>query len=151
MKEINIRAWTEQDAGAAAIIERACFAEPWTLEIIRQSFLVPHFYGFIVEADGESVGYVCGSSLFEDAELMRIAVLSKCRGLGYGKLLLDKFIEGAAARGAERMFLEVRASNEAALGLYTKSGFKKNRLRKRYYPDGEDALEMCKDFCAERE
>jgi ribosomal-protein-alanine N-acetyltransferase len=151
MNNVSIREWTEDDVGAAALIERACFAEPWTLEVIRQSFTVPHFYGFILEADGETVGYACGSSLFEDAELMRIAVLPKCRGLGYGRLLLKRFIEGAAMRGAERMFLEVRASNEAALALYLKSGFQKNRLRKRYYPDGEDALEMLKDFQAERE
>lgn len=147
--EISIREWTENDVPFAALIERACFAEPWSLEVIRQSVSVPHFYGFVLEADGEMVGYACGSSLFEDAELMRIAVLPKCRGKGLGRLLLEGFIEGAVSRGAERMFLEVRASNEAALGLYLKSGFQKNRLRKRYYPDGEDALEMCKALLCE--
>ena len=151
MNNVNIREWTENDVGAAALIERVCFAEPWTLEVIRQSLAVPHFYGFIVEADGETVGYACGSSLFEDSELMRIAVLPKCRGRGFGRLLLERFIEEAATRGAERMFLEVRASNEAALSLYLKSGFQKNRLRKRYYPDGEDALEMLNDFSTEHE
>ena len=149
MNDVNIREWTENDVGAAALIERACFAEPWTMDVIRQSLTVPHFYGFVLEADGEIVGYACGSSLFEDAELMRIAVLPKCRGLGYGRLLLDRFIEGASARGAERMFLEVRASNTAALGLYTSSGFEKNRLRKRYYPDGEDGIEMLNHFSVE--
>jgi ribosomal-protein-alanine N-acetyltransferase len=151
MNNVNIREWTENDVGAAALIERACFADPWTMEAIRQSLTTPHFYGVILEADGEIVGYACGSSLFEDSELMRIAVLPKCRGLGYGRLLLEKFIEGAKMRGAERMFLEVRASNEAALALYLKSGFQKNRLRKRYYPDGEDGLEMLKNFHTEGE
>lgn len=149
--DVNIREWTENDVGAAALIERACFAQPWTLDEVKQSFALPVCYGFILEADGNIVGYVCGSSLFEDAELMRIAVLPKCRGLGYGRLLLERFLEGAVMRGAERMFLEVRASNEVAIRLYTKCGFQKNRLRKRYYPNGEDAIEMLNDFCAERE
>ena len=149
--EINIREWAQQDAPSIALIEHACFKDAWSLDVIRQSLSVSHFYGFVLEADGEIIGYACGSALFENSELMRIAVLPTCRGKGYGRLILNAFIEGAAARGAERMFLEVRASNEAALSLYLKSGFVKNRLRKRYYPDGEDALEMINDFSAVRE
>lgn len=143
--DVNIREWTENDAPNAALIERACFQEAWTLEVVKQCFRYPHFIGYVLELDGEIVGYVCGSSMFEDSELMRIAILPAHRGKGLGKLLLERFIEGVAARGAERTFLEVRASNVAALTLYLKSGFQKNRLRKRYYPDGEDALEMLKE------
>ena len=149
--DVNIREWTENDAPNAALIERSCFQEAWTLEVVKQCFRYPHFIGYVLELDGEIVGYVCGSSMFEDSELMRIAILPAHRGKGLGKLLLERFIEGVAARGAERTFLEVRASNVAALTLYLKSGFQKNRLRKRYYPDGEDALEMINDFSAERE
>ena len=147
--DVNIRQWTEADAPYAALIERACFKDAWSLEVVKECFRFSHFLGFILEKEGEIVGYVCGSSLFEDAELMRIAVLPSHRGEGLGRLLLEQFIHGATERGAERMFLEVRASNEAALALYLKSGFEKNRLRKRYYPDGEDGLEMCKTLLCE--
>ncbi len=147
--DVNIREWTENDAPSAALIERACFKEAWTLEVVKQCFRYSHFIGYVLELDGEIIGYVCGSSMFEDSELMRIAVLPAHRGKGLGKLLLERFIEGVSSRGAERTFLEVRASNEAALALYLKSGFQKNRLRKRYYPDGEDALEMCKALLCE--
>ena len=147
--DVNIREWTEKDASSAAMIERVCFHEAWTLEVVKQCFRYPHFLGFVLECEGEIIGYVCGSALFEDSELMRIAVLPTHRGKGFGELLLKRFIEGVAARGAERTFLEVRASNEAALSLYLKSGFQKNRLRKRYYPDGEDGLEMCKALLCE--
>ena len=149
--DINVRGLTANDLTAAALIERACLAEPWSVDALKQSLATPQFFAFVLETDGEIAGYVCGTSLFEDAELMRIAVLEKFRGKGFGRLLMERFLEVSLARGAERVFLEVRASNEAALSLYCKSGFAKNRLRKRYYPDGEDALEMINDFSAVRE
>ena len=144
--DVNVRELTANDLTAAALIERACLAEPWSVDALKQSLATPQFFAFVLEADGETAGYVCGTSLFEDAELMRIAVLEKFRGKGFGRLLMERFLEVSLARGAERVFLEVRASNAAALGLYQSVGFMKNRLRKRYYPDGEDALEMMKSF-----
>ena len=147
--DVNIRELTENELAAAALIERSCLAEPWTLDALKQSLATPQFFAFVLETNGEIVGYVSGTSLFEDSELMRIAVLSSYRGKGYGRLLMERFLKSAAERGAERTFLEVRASNTAALGLYQSVGFMKNRLRKRYYSDGEDALEMCKTFLTE--
>ena len=45
--------------------------------------------------------------------------------------------------GIHRMFLEVRQSNAAAIGLYAAYGFARTGVRKRYYPDtNEDALVM---------
>lgn len=43
---------------------------------------------------------------------------------------------------AEQVLLDVRASNDAALGLYYSLGFERVGLRKRYYSDGEDAVLM---------
>ncbi len=144
--DVNIRVWTEKDVAATAVLERACFAEPWQRESLKESAASVGFYAFALEADGEFVGYICGTTLFEDAELMRVAVLPSMRGRGLGRLLTERFLEDAERRGAEQCFLEVRLSNAAALGLYQSLGFQKNRVRKRYYPDGEDALEMRKVF-----
>ncbi len=149
--EISIREWTANDIPAAAMIERTCLGEPWSLDTLKQWRSAAHFFAYVLEADGVIAGYVCGTALFEDAELLRVAVLPPYRGKGFGKLLTERFLEGAAARGAERAFLEVRPSNQAALALYQKQGFQKNRLRKRYYADGEDGLEMMKSFDPERE
>ncbi len=148
---ITIRDWTERDLPKLMALERACFADAWTTEMMKNEFFRDGFCGALAEEDGETVGYVCGYALFEDAELFKIAVLQNCRGKGIGGLLLDAFAEKTAAKGAERIFLEVRISNESALGLYKSRGFEKTRIRKRYYPDGEDALEMKREFCPEDE
>ncbi|MBQ7769828.1 MAG: ribosomal protein S18-alanine N-acetyltransferase [Clostridia bacterium] len=144
---IAIRDWTEKDLPKLMALERACFADAWTTEMMKNEFTRDVFCGVLAEDDGVLVGYVCGYTLFEDAELFKIAVMPDCRGKGIGGLLLDAFAEKAATKGAERIFLEVRISNEPALGLYLSRGFEKTRVRKRYYSDGEDALEMKRDLC----
>lgn len=144
---ITIRDWTEKDFPKLMALERACFEDAWTTEMMKNEHVRNGFCGALAEADGEVVGYVCGYTLFEDGELLKIAVSQDCRGRGIGGLLLDSFTEKAMSQGAEQIFLEVRTSNEPALGLYKSRGFEKTRIRKRYYPDGEDALEMKRELC----
>ncbi len=146
---ITIRNWTEKDLPKLMALERACFEDAWTTEMMKNEFTRDGFCGGLAEEDGETVGYVCGYTLFEDGELLKIAVLQACRGKGIGGLLLDAFTENAKGQGAERIFLEVRISNEPALGLYISRDFERTRIRKRYYPDGEDAVEMKRELCPE--
>lgn len=143
---ITIRDWTEKDLPKLMALERACFADAWTTEMMKNEFFRDGFCGVLAEEDGEIVGYLCGYSLFEDAELLKTAVLQERRGKGIGGLLLDAFTEKVLLQGAEKIFLEVRVSNEAALRLYVSRGFEKTRIRKRYYADGEDALEMKREL-----
>ncbi|MBE7085344.1 MAG: ribosomal-protein-alanine N-acetyltransferase [Clostridiales bacterium] len=131
---------------ALAKIERACFPDYWGQETWRASFARPDFFGFVLEELGEIVGYACGTSLFEDSELLRIAVLSEKRKGGLGTELLLALIAEAKEKGAEKMFLEVREGNTPALKLYEKHGFTPIRVRKNYYADGENGVEMVKEF-----
>lgn len=145
----KIREWTEKDLLLVSAIERNCFEDPWTMEMLRAEMQKQDSYGLILEEDGKALGYACGNALFEDGEVEKVAVLAECRGKGYGKALVLGLFEIAKQRGAERIFLEVRASNTPALGLYQSVGFEKTRLRKRYYENGEDALEMKKELYSE--
>ena len=77
-------------------------------------------------------------------EVYREAVREKYRKTGLGMELVATMVACMRKKGVEKIFLEVRVSNMAALGLYTKNGFEKTRIRNRYYPDGEDAVEMLK-------
>ena len=92
-----------------------------------------------------------GSVLFEDAEIYKVAILPQHRGKGLGSMAVNAFVDKVKERGGERIFLEVRPSNTAALRLYQNRGFEKNRLRKRYYADGEDCLEMKKELYPDEE
>ena len=65
------------------------------------------------------------------------------RKAGLGQKLLEAGIQEAAAKGVERILLEVRQSNKAAIRLYEKNGFQTIGLRKSYYTKPvEDAILM---------
>jgi ribosomal-protein-alanine N-acetyltransferase len=74
-------------------------------------------------------------------ELENMAVAVSVRGRGIGTLLLRELIGQARVQGGSKIFLEVRASNQNARGLYEKVGFEEAGLRKSYYSDPrEDAI-----------
>ena len=141
-----IRAWEEKDIPAIADIENESFADPWTEGMLSDTLRFPVYHTFLAEEGGQVCGYGCLILLFEDAELANIAVSPTHRGQGVGKLLMEKMHDYAKTFGAERMLLEVRVSNQSAIGLYEKYGYEKYGLRENYYADGEDAYLMQKSL-----
>lgn len=80
-----------------------------------------------------------------DAHVMELAVRPSARRRGVGRALLEAACASADATsspGGGACLLEVRESNTAALALYEGAGFQRVGRRKRYYPDGEDAILM---------
>lgn len=139
---MELLAWTKDDTLAVAELEKQCFSDPWSAELFESAFVSPFFHGLVVKENGKIIGYACQTVLFEDAEILNVAVAPNARGKGMGKALMEAMIQAAKTRGAERMFLEVRVSNAPALGLYRGLGFQDGYIRKKYYEDGEDALTM---------
>lgn len=81
------------------------------------------------------------------ADVLTIAVASPWWGHGIGSALLAALIAAARERGCQEMFLEVRADNPRARGLYERRGFAKIGVRRGYYqPAGVDAVVMRKDL-----
>ena len=142
--QVSILPWEKEDIQAIAALEKECFPDAWTKQQLFSAFERTDFYGLKLLVDGKLVGYLCATKLFEEAELLIIAVAENCRGLGLGGKLMDEFLRTMQAHGVERVFLEVRLSNVAAKSLYERRGFVTTRVREKYYADGESALEMVK-------
>ena len=87
----------------------------------------------------ELVGMAFTTTVFDEAALTSIAVHPASRRRGVAEALMRECMSRAKAAGATRFTLEVRASNEAAKGLYEKFGMLCLGRRKRYYADNEDA------------
>lgn len=88
-------------------------------------------------------GYFCFWIVFEEVRLMNLAVLAPFRRQGVASRLVCTALRAGLERGASRAMLEVRASNQEALTLYHRLGFRQTARRARYYvnPD-EDAVLM---------
>ncbi|WP_461862938.1 ribosomal protein S18-alanine N-acetyltransferase [Thermococcus sp.] len=97
----------------------------------------------VAEYNGKVIGYVM-AYLRPDLEghVMSIAVDPEYRGNGIGRALMVEVIERLIKKGAQYIGLEVRVSNEAAINLYEKLGFRKVKRIIGYYADGEDAYYM---------
>jgi ribosomal-protein-alanine N-acetyltransferase len=81
------------------------------------------------------------------ADVLTIAVRPAYWGQGIGSALLGALLGAARARGRAEVFLEVRADNPRARGLYLRRGFEELGVRRGYYqPSGVDAVVMRKDL-----
>ena len=93
--------------------------------------------------DGRPRGYVLAWSVAGETEILEIAVDPSARRCGLGKALIRQLAQDARDAGDERLLLEVRSSNQAALALYKTMGFEEGGLRRAYYRNPtEDAVLM---------
>jgi len=141
-----LRPADEHDLDAIMAIERASFpTDAWSAATMRATLTDPDSIA-VVALDGDAVvGYaaVLAPRGAADADVLTIAVAEAGRGRGAGRALLDRMLADAAARGARRVFLEVRADNPVATALYASAGFEAVGRRPHYYqPDDVDAVVM---------
>ena len=143
MTGYTLRKATERDVPEILKAELVCFSDPWSEGMILSAFAEDIDFTLLTsDPDGEIVGYsVLDRRVEGEAELHNIAVLPKYRGKGLSTLLMDKMISDV--KETDVIFLEVRASNTAAKGLYKKYGFTEIGIRRNYYKNPtEDAIIM---------
>lgn len=134
---------TFADLDEVMAIERDSFAYPWSPRFFLQELEVECARSILVEVSGQIAGYVLFWLLPDEIDIHNIAVHSRFRRRGLGRLLLNQVVARAQRRSSLRVTLEVRASNSRARKLYESMGFVITGLRRGYYSDnGEDALAM---------
>ncbi len=132
------------DEADLARLEQEAFGDrSWGAQNLEGSFATP---GVAVLFGGHRGAPPLGFAIWRDigmeAELLSIGVMPKVRENALGAALLVAVIGDAGQAGAQKLFLEVDAGNQAALALYRKSGFLEIGRRRAYYRDGADALTM---------
>lgn len=103
-----------------------------------------HFY--VYENNKEIVGYISLSFDGEQGEILNFCVKKSSQGKGIGTALLSYAINILHSKGAKSFILEVRESNNNAIKLYEKFGFKRISVRKNYYSNNENALVLLKEM-----
>ncbi len=143
-----MRDMRQRDIDRVAALERSAYEYPWSPGIFRDCLLAG-YTGVVVEQQGEVVAYAIMSIAAGEAHLLNLCVATNARRRGLGRQLLDTMLQRAAAAGADRLHLEVRPSNDAALELYLKTGFERIGVRRRYYRaagGSEDAVLLARSL-----
>ena len=92
-------------------------------------------------------GFFAGWIVEDEMHINNVASRPSFRRIGVARSLMEAAMDESGYRGVRFVILEVRASNEAAQGLYKKLGFKLIGRRKDYYRGPiEDALVMRKEL-----
>jgi ribosomal-protein-alanine N-acetyltransferase len=136
---------TPQDIDKVMQIEQKCFTLPWSRESylgeLKNSFAIY----LVCDFEGEIAGYGGIWVVFEEAHITNVAVDPDFQQSGMGTALMQELEQAARNKKANRILLEVRPSNEAALTMYGKLDYFPSGLRRGYYSDnGEDAIIMTK-------
>jgi ribosomal-protein-alanine N-acetyltransferase len=152
MTRVELRRLEMRDLNAIERIERASYPTPWSRSMFASELAKPSSIclgAFDLETQ-ELVGYLVISRYVDAWHVMNVAVEPGHRRHGIATTMLERLFELTAGRGRRGYTLEVRVSNDGAVALYERLGFKPRGVRRGYYTDNrEDALIMWKDPIAE--
>lgn len=130
----------ENDIDVIAKIEKDCFSSPLSPFEIKKVMENPLYHIYINEINNEIVGYIILYIIEDTAEITSVAVKKSKRGQGIGFNMLKEIIMHI---NANKFLLEVRVSNQQAINLYKKFGFKIIATRKDFYQKPvEDGITM---------
>lgn len=141
---VNIRPATPADIAAMLDIEQQATSHPWTQALFESCF-AERYFNFVLQQETKVLGFYIGQFIAGEASLFDLAVLPTAQGQGFGRLLLQHFIQQADQLAALDCWLEVRESNQKAIRLYQSEGFHQTAKRANYYPTAaghEDAILM---------
>ncbi len=138
---VEIRRLTYADLPQVVAIERRAFTTPWSLAMFVLELSKPSGVCLAADVETELAGYLVCSRYDTVWHLMNIAVDPDRRRRGIATALIGALLERVDRDG--QLTLEVRRSNEGAIALYERFGFRSAGVRRRYYADnGEDAVIM---------
>ena len=141
---LEIRRLSYSDLPQVIAVERRAFPTPWSLAMFVLELSKPSGVCLAAVSEGAVVGHLICSRYDTVWHLMNIAVDPGLRRRGIASALLRALLERIDdGSGSAQLTLEVRPTNESAIRLYERFGFRSAGTRPRYYQDnGEDALIM---------
>lgn len=144
----QLRPMQLDDLDVIMAIEPYIYSHPWTRGNFTDS-LTSGYSAWVLEdsraAAQKIIGYALIMMVLDEAHLLNLSIAKAYQKKGLGRFLLQHMLAIANKHQAAHMFLEVRASNIAAISLYEDLGFNEMSIRRGYYPAAsgrEDAVLM---------
>ncbi len=145
MKEhLSFAVANQNDVSMLEVIDKQCFDEyeRYSANMFLEEVTEKTKRYFVAKYDDLIIGYVGLQNVSDELSLLKIAVLPQYRKLGVGFKLMELSFDFKKECNANSYFLEVRESNESAIKLYQKFGFKVQGKRENYYDGKETAIVM---------
>lgn len=142
----RLRPMQESDLPGVMVCEQAAYEFPWRLVAFTECLRVG-YNCWVAEADQVVVAHGVMSVGADECHVLNLCVHPNWQGQGLGQRMLRRLLGLAQERGADTAFMEVRASNTVARGLYAAEGFCEIGTRRNYYPTPggrEDAVVLAR-------
>lgn len=143
MDEVQIRDLMPEDVQSVLAIEKASFTTPWSEILFMNEIFKPRSLPRVAVIGETIVGYICANYLLDEGHILNVTVHPDFRKKGIATRLVLQMIDLLDKESCRTIFLEVRLTNNAAIGMYQKAGFRIISARKNYYTlPVEDAVIM---------
>ena len=143
---LHMRPMQDNDIDEVMAVELLAYEFPWTKGNM-QDCLKSGYSCWIYLQERCVIGYAIMSVAVGEANILNLCIHPDMQGHGLGRKLLEQMLMLARQQQADTAFLELRASNRVASGLYDAVGFNEMGVRRNYYPakkGREDAILMAK-------
>ena len=121
-------------------IEKEIFSTSWDPSWIRDSINNKKAIYWVKKEENKIIGYIGVQFSGDDVEILGLGILEDYRGRGHGSALMDAMLDYFHSTECNKIFLEVRDSNNVAKGLYSKFNFSRTGTRLNYYKNENAAL-----------
>ena len=143
---LDIRRLGLGDLDAIERIEKRAYRTPWSRSMFASELAKPTSICLGAFEGDRLVGYIINSRYVDAWHIMNVAVDPERQRRGIATQLLERLFELTRDDERRGYTLEVRVSNEDAIRLYEKLGFRSRGVRRGYYTDNrEDALIMWRE------
>lgn len=144
---VTVKRIEEKDLDTLAALEQEIFSDSWSREGLEESLSQNHALLLGAWADDVLAGYLVFYYSPGEGEIVRIATAESMRRKGIASHLLLELENVCEEKEIEKLFLEVRESNETAIEFYKSHGFTEDGLRKNFYTKPvEDAVLMSRSL-----
>lgn len=147
-RRMKTRPAARQDLPVLLALQRACFGkhEAFSRRLLRELIDSPRSLCRVAEIGGAIAGWCVGRVRRHprcwSGRIYDLAINPAFRGRGIAVQLARCVLAELRAFGLHRVYLEVRATNTAAIRLYEKLGFRLARPLPNYYGRGRHAISM---------
>lgn len=147
--KVEIAKMTVSDLEAVMKIQDESNLSYWSYTSYKDEIDLENSFTIAAKIDEHTVGFLVGRLIIAEncGELYNIGVDLEFRRRKIGDKLMQNFIKGCVDKGLEKLFLEVRESNETAIHFYKRYDFKAISKRRNFYTNPqEDAILMVKNL-----